>query len=184
MMCGDGTNDVGALKQAHIGISLISVPEVEGRKRKAMEGVELAAKVEKLKRRIKKAQDKGDNEKVENLEKQLRKANRKAAGAGGLREQMRALQQAEDEVLYVGLGDASVAAPFTYRGTSIQCCKDIALQGRCALVTMLQIYKILGVNCLVTALTLSKLTIEGVKQGDAQMTGMGVVVAGLFFMTR
>lgn len=47
---------------------------------------------------------------------------------------------------------------------------------------MLQIYKILGVNCLVTALTLSTLSIEGVKQGDSQMTSMGLVVAGLFFM--
>ncbi|GMH57838.1 hypothetical protein TrRE_jg1214, partial [Triparma retinervis] len=183
MMCGDGTNDVGALKQAHVGISLISVPEVEGRRRKAMEGVEAAAKVEKLKRRIKKAGDKGDKEKVEALERSLRKAEKKAKGAGGLREQMKALKEAEDEVLYVGLGDASVAAPFTYRGTSILCCKDVALQGRCTLVTMLQIYKILGVNCLVTALTLSKLTIAGVKQGDSQMTFMGVVVAGLFFMT-
>lgn len=115
MMCGDGTNDVGALKQAHVGISLISVPEVERKKRKAMECMEIAAKVEKLKRRIDKAKSKGDEGKVSELEGKLRKAERKAKGKGGLRDQMKALKDAEDEVMYVGLGDASVAAPFTYR---------------------------------------------------------------------
>lgn len=46
---------------------------------------------------------------------------------------------------------------------------------------MLTIYKILGVNCLVNALVLSKLHMNGVKQGDRQLTGVGIVVAALFF---
>jgi cation-transporting ATPase 13A1 len=50
---------------------------------------------------------------------------------------------------------------------------------------MIQIYKILGVNCLVNALVLTKLHQKGVKQGDRQMTAVGLVVAGLFlFVTR
>lgn len=91
------------------------------------------------------------------------------------------LREAENELNSLSLGDASVASPFTYRGTSISCCKKVALQGRCTLVTMLQIYKILGVNCLVTAVTLSRLTINGVKQGETQLTAVGIVVAALFF---
>jgi magnesium-transporting ATPase (P-type) len=54
-------------------------------------------------------------------------------------------------------------------------------QGRCTLVTMLQIYKILGINCLVNAMVLSNLFLHGVKQGDRQLTILGMAVAALFF---
>jgi cation-transporting ATPase 13A1 len=50
---------------------------------------------------------------------------------------------------------------------------------------MIQIYKILGVQCLVNALVLTTLHQKGVKQGDRQLTAVGVVVAILFlFVTR
>jgi len=68
---------------------------------------------------------------------------------------------------------------------SIKCCKDVLQQGRCTLVTMLQIYKILGINCLVNAMVLSNLFLHGVKQGDRQLTVTGLAVAALFlFVTR
>ena len=41
LMCGDGTNDVGALRRAHVGISLISAPEVESKQRKAAAALSL-----------------------------------------------------------------------------------------------------------------------------------------------
>lgn len=101
--------------------------------------------------------------------------------ANNIEQSLRELAEAQEELNFVALGDASVASPFTSRTMSIACCKNIIQQGRCTLVTMLTIYKILGVNCLVNALVLSKLHMNGVKQGDRQLTVVGVVVAALFF---
>lgn len=166
LMCGDGTNDVGALKRAHVGISIISAPEVESKQREA------AAKI---------SQVKIDDKKDEKLPTKDKKKKR----AKTLEESMRQLRDAQEELDHVELGDASVAAPFTSRNVSIKCCKDVIQQGRCTLVTMLQIYKILGINCLVNALVLSKLFIHGGKQGDRQLTVLGIAVAALFyFVTR
>jgi manganese-transporting P-type ATPase len=102
-----------------------------------------------------------------------------------MEDSVRQLREAQQTLNYLELGDASISAPFTSRAVSIKCCKDVIQQGRCTLVTMLQIYKILGVNCLVNALVLSKLFLHGVKQGDRQLTALGLVVTVLFyFVTR
>ena len=160
-MCGDGSNDIGALKQAHCGVSIVSIPDLEGKQRDAIGGI---AK-EKSKTKRDKKSKKTEVKQVENY--------------------LQALADAEDDLMHCSLGNASVASPFTARKTSIRCCKDILQQGRCTLVTMVQIYKILGVNCLVTALVLTKLHQVGVKQGDRQMTAQGLVIAGLFlFVAR
>lgn len=118
------------------------------------------------------------------LKEQKRKKKKAKSGANSsssIQESLRQLQQAQEELDHVELGDASVAAPFTSRAVSIACCKAVIQQGRCTLVTMLQIYKILGINCLVNAMVLSRLFLHGVKQGDRQMTILGIAVAGLFF---
>jgi len=157
LMCGDGTNDVGALKQAHVGISIISVPELEAKERKAKEAV-MAMKGTKKK---------------------------KTKHAKTLERSLQDLAAAQEDLNHVALGDASVASPFTSRTMSIRCCRDILQQGRCTLVTMLQIYKILGVNCLVNALVLSQLHLHGVKQGDRQLTTVGIAIAAMFlFVTK
>lgn len=166
-MCGDGTNDVGALKMSHVGISIISVPDVEAKQRKALKGLAKIRNDDET-NPSKKKKKKG--------EKKKKKSHRKAWD-----EHVRALAEAEEELNSVSLGDASVASPFTSRVTSIRCTKDVLQRGRCTLVTMLEIYKILGVNCLVNALVLSSLHLAGAKQGDSQLTAVGLVVAGLFF---
>lgn len=179
LMCGDGTNDVGALKQAHVGVSIISVPDLEAKQRLANETIHALMAEEKRERKAaKKNHSKKDHSSNKSAMTKQRRAER-------LERSLQALSEADDELAFVSLGNASVASPFTSRKTSVNCCKEILLQGRCTLVTMIQIYKILGVNCLVNALVLTKLHQKGVKQGDRQLTAVGVVVAGLFlFVTR
>ncbi|RHY32190.1 hypothetical protein DYB32_002772 [Aphanomyces invadans] len=121
-MCGDGTNDVGALKRAHVGISIINNPD-----------------------------------------------------------QPTTTPTEPSSSHVVKFGDASIASPFTSKQPSIRATCQILCQGRCTLVTTLQMYKILGINCLLSAYVLSSLYMYGVKQGDMQMTVVGVVIA-LFYL--
>ncbi|KAJ0412216.1 hypothetical protein ATCC90586_005829 [Pythium insidiosum] len=135
LMCGDGTNDVGALKRAHVGISIVSNPEAEdsARQRRRSDAPTWMADLE------------------------------------------------DEESTVVQLGDASIASPFTSKSSSIQIVKQLVRQGRCTLVTTIQMYKILGVNCLITAYYLSALYIHGVKNGDQQLTIVGLGLA-MFFL--
>lgn len=79
------------------------------------------------------------------------------------------------ELPMVKIGDASVAAPFTSKMPSIRSCVDIVRQGRCTLVSSIQMYQILALNCLISSYSLSVLYLDGVKYGDTQMTAMGML---------
>jgi cation-transporting ATPase 13A1 len=143
LMCGDGTNDVGALKRAHVGVSIANAPELEKRLPSTSED-------------------------VATMRKTLADAE---------------LSLSDQDPSLVRLGDASIASPFTSKRATIECVLAIVCQGRCTLVSMIQIFKILAVLCLVSAYMLSSLYLHGVKQGDAQMTVSGILTAALFFLT-
>ena len=128
-MCGDGSNDVGALKRAVIGVALLNSEE----------------------------KDKNNNKQPFNI------------------------FSLEDDTSIKG-GDVTAAAPFTAKSGSIKCIKNIFIQGRCTLVITFQMYKILALNCLLTAYSLSVLALKGIKFSDYQSTYMGFVVAFFFLM--
>ena len=136
---------------SHVGISIISVPGLENKQIKAMKGMEKVREEERIERKSRKKQKSLASD--DKAKKRKIKQNRKRT----FEEHLKAMAETEDELCNVALGDASVASPFTSRTMSIKCTKDILQRGRCTLVTMIQIYKILGVNCLVNALILSSL---------------------------
>jgi manganese-transporting P-type ATPase len=91
------------------------------------------------------------------------------------------LDDVEDgEVPMVKIGDASVAAPFTSKMPSIRGTVDIIRQGRCTLVTTIQMYQILALTCLISSYSLSVLHLDGVKYGDYQMTALGILMSVSF----
>ena len=87
LMCGDGTNDVGALKAAHVGVSIVNDPEFETSIEGGVSGSNSSSN-----------------------------PGKKAKGTSAKDRMSRALaelQKQEADPTIVKLGDASIASPFT-----------------------------------------------------------------------
>lgn len=223
LMCGDGTNDVGALKQAHIGVALLNGTEAGMKKiaeqRKIDAVTKLYAKQTELMARWNRppppvpaaiahlhppgplnkhylsALAKQGVEITPEIEKAVHEANRQApdatisggpgSGAALIGEQLLALMEEQNEELEaptLKLGDALVAAPFTLKLASVLAVTNIVRQGRCALVLTIQMYKILALNCLISAYLLLVIYLAGVKFGDGQATVLGILVLVCFLL--
>merc|ERR1719265_2512470 len=81
-----------------------------------------------------------------------------------------------DETPMVQLGDASTAAPFTTRLPSIGAVVDIVRQGRCTQLSAVQQMQIMMLESMISAYTLSAMTVDGTKPSEAQMMASGTLI--------
>ncbi|KAH8741211.1 hypothetical protein FG386_000118 [Cryptosporidium ryanae] len=158
LMCGDGTNDVGALKHSNVGVSLLPNKVDKECVRKNPSIYDVKKEIEARVRR---------GERLSRLEIQ--------------RELLKELQNMDD-IPKVKLGDASIASPFTYKGDSPNCVIKLVRYGRSTLTNLLLMYKLMGLNSIVSAFSMSVLAYDGVKFGDFQTTVESIVMSGLFFL--
>merc|ERR1719334_2927305 len=80
-------------------------------------------------------------------------------------------------------GDASIAAPFTSRVPSVRAVVDIIRQGRCTILSALQQQQIMVLECIISAYTLSALSLESVRSSERQLMASNwlVLTASLAF---
>ncbi|KAK5175521.1 putative cation-transporting ATPase 1 [Saxophila tyrrhenica] len=235
LMAGDGTNDVGALKQAHVGVALLngSKEDLEkiGKHFRESKMKEVYEKQVGMMKRFnqpnppvpvhiahlyppgptnphyEKAMEREAQMKAqwaaangqpvpngtangapvqavaptpEQSNEPVRQNNAAFSMADKLTASMMEDQLNDDEPPTIKLGDASVAAPFTSKLANVVAIPNIIRQGRCALVATIQMYKILALNCLISAYSLSVLYLDGIKFGDGQVTISGMLMSVCF----
>ncbi|KAG5645949.1 hypothetical protein DXG03_004741 [Asterophora parasitica] len=201
LMAGDGTNDVGALKQAHIGVALLDGTAEDLQKIAERQKLERIKKVYETQLSVSARFNQPPPPvppAIAHLLPEAVEAQRRAAADLTTARQKNPLEkfnlaaitdkmaemEGEEDVPKIKLGDASCAAPFTSKLAHVSAVTHIIRQGRCTLVATIQMYKILALNCLITAYSLSVQYLDGIKFGDYQVTVTGMLMSAVEKLSR
>lgn len=237
LMCGDGGNDVGALKESDVGLALLSgfgnanvdkdkdkeqlavqqeaienaedalaeqrkenaerstalskkANEELARKRKDLMGRQQQWIEEELAARKTRGEDTGFmgqmaamkavmgriSSEIKKEQQEMQKKHGNAFAAGAAKQWAGEMEQMDDTPM-VQLGDASTAAPFTTRTPSIGSCIDIIRQGRCTLLSAVQQMEIMMLESMISAYTMSTMSVDGTRPSEAQMMASGTLIS-------
>lgn len=110
LMCGDGTNDVGALKHANVGVSLLTSAPVKKKRPEDEQQLQAAA-----------AATQAANQANQQLTPRERALRRRQEQLNQTQARLQSALRDIEEQTMVKLGDASIAAPFTSKSSSIVC---------------------------------------------------------------
>ncbi|KAI7862416.1 HAD ATPase, P-type, family IC [Spinellus fusiger] len=195
LMAGDGTNDVGALKQAHIGVALLDGTPDDLKKIAERQRIERLKAMYEQQKQLAARFNTAPPPPPPAIAHLYADAPRQVVADNMTPAQKRQLEQKQKlenmtsklmedmdmgEPPTIKFGDASVAAPFTSKLRNVMAINNIIRQGRCTLVATIQMYKILALNCLISAYSLSVLYLDGIKFGDLQVTISGMLMAVCF----
>ncbi|EJT45920.1 hypothetical protein A1Q1_05645 [Trichosporon asahii var. asahii CBS 2479] len=197
LMAGDGTNDVGALKQAHVGVALLDGTEDDLKAIAEHQRNERLKKVYEQQCKISARFNQPPPPvppQLRELYPELVQTQQEVASTHQSAKKQNPMEKFDlttitskladlddgQEVPQIKLGDASCAAPFTSKLANVKAISNVIRQGRCTLVATIQMYKILALNCLITAWSLSVQYLDGIKFGDYQVTITGMLMSVCF----
>ncbi|OZJ03060.1 hypothetical protein BZG36_03788 [Bifiguratus adelaidae] len=199
LMAGDGTNDVGALKQAHVGVALLDGTPEDLKKIAERQRIDRMKDMYENQKKVsvrfnmpipppppaiahlypEYQPDPAAQAREQAMTPQQKKALEKKKQLENMASKLMEDMDMEEPPT-IKFGDASVAAPFTSKLSNVVAVNNIIRQGRCTLVATIQMYKILAMNCLISAYTLSVLYLDGIKFGDWQVTISGMLMTVCF----
>lgn len=203
LFCGDGANDVGALRQAHVGVALLSGFGSSNTGQQTNSTAPLLSPAEARKKareeRIRKAETLGEDIMMEarklhiaaggkegeepglmlryNAFRMIQKREIEAASklTGSFAEGAKAFGDENDD-LDIRTGDATMAAPFTSKKPSISAAVDVVRQGRCTSAIILQTFQICALGSLFRCFSLSSLYVDNFRFSHGQALTLSILM--------